>query len=375
MRETFVDEATIDSRSGNGGAGRVAFRREKFVPKGGPNGGDGGRGGDVIVEANSGKRTLLHLRYHRRQFAENGGAGGSSQCTGADGKSCVITVPVGTQIFDADDGTLLADLPKEGSRAVLMVGGRGGKGNEHFKSATRQAPSFAQPGEAGRVRRLRLELKLLADVGLLGMPNVGKSFLISKISAARPKVANYPFTTLVPNLGVVAHNDAEPFVMADVPGLVPNAHLGAGLGMRFLRHVERVRLLVHIVTAGTGIDERSPVGDANAIEHELRQHSVALAERPQVLVLNQCDRPEVAEHREEMAAYAASRSIAFFAISAASGEGVPALLAHLVGRLAKMPVPSAEYAAPPLMPCAENQSDADVAASDAAAVDAAPAEA
>lgn len=350
MRETFVDEATIDARSGSGGNGCVAFRREKYVPKGGPNGGDGGRGGDVVAIADAGKRTLHHLRFRRRQFAQDGQSGGGAQCTGADGATCELRLPIGTQLFDADDGTLLADLATDGARAVLLVGGRGGKGNEHFKGPSRQAPDFAQPGEPGRQRRLRLELKLLADVGLLGMPNVGKSSLIASISAARPKIANYPFTTLVPNLGVVAYRDAEPFVVADVPGLVPGASRGLGLGAQFLRHIERVRVLVHMVTAETGLDDRSPLADVQAINHELVTHRAALADVPQILVLNQCDRPEVEAATEEVAAYARAHDLPFFAISAASGAGVQPLVAALVQLLARIPATPPAPSAPPLVP-------------------------
>lgn len=350
MRESFVDEATVEIRSGKGGNGCVGFRREKYVPRGGPNGGDGGRGGDVVAIADPGKRTLHHLRFKRRQYAQDGENGSGAQCTGADGNVCELRLPVGTQLFDADDGTLLADLSEPHARTVLLVGGRGGRGNEFFKSSIRQAPDFAQPGESGRQRRLRLELKLLADVGLIGMPNVGKSSLIAAISAAKPKIANYPFTTLVPNLGVVAYGDAEPFVVADVPGLVPGASRGLGLGAQFLRHIERVRVLVHLVTAETGEDGRAPIPDVEAIERELVAHNEALAHVPRVLVLNQCDRPEVAAASEELQAYAKEHGIACFAISAATGAGVQPLLGLLVRMLQEIPVPAAAPFAPPLTP-------------------------
>lgn len=329
MRETFVDEVTIEARSGRGGNGCVAFRREKYVPLGGPNGGDGGRGGDVVAVAELGRRTLLDFRYYRRQFAKDGVPGGGSQCTGADGAPCLLRVPVGTQLFDAEDGTLLADLDTPGAEVVLLQGGRGGKGNEFFKNSVRQTPDFAQPGELGIAKSLRLELKLLADVGIIGMPNVGKSSLIARISASRPKIADYPFTTLVPNLGVVAFGDGQHFVVADVPGLIVGAHTGAGLGAQFLRHVERVRLLVHIVTAETDLPDRAPEADFIAISEEMRLHNPKLAELRQVLVLNQTDRPEVAEHTEALKQYAEANNIPFFSISAASGAGIPDLVSYL----------------------------------------------
>lgn len=329
MAYQFVDEVTIEARSGDGGKGAVAFRREKCVPFGGPSGGDGGRGGDIVFCADGQLGTLLDYRFRPRQHAGNGGAGMGAQCTGADGKTLTLRVPVGTQVYEADTGALLVDLAEDGQVAVIAKGGRGGKGNEHFKTSVRQAPQFAQPGEPGVAHNLRLELKMLADVGLVGMPNVGKSSLIARISASRPKIADYPFTTLVPNLGVVRFGDMQHYVVADVPGLIAGAASGAGLGTRFLRHVERVRVLAHLVTAGTELPGRSPLADFDAIEAEMAQAKDTLRDVPRVVVLNQIDRPEVAEHADEVRAHAESLGLAFFAVSAATGAGVQALVNHL----------------------------------------------
>lgn len=353
MAYQFVDEVTIEARSGDGGKGAVAFRREKCVPFGGPSGGDGGRGGDIVFTADIQLGTLLDYRFRPRQHAGHGGAGMGAQCTGADGKTLRLRVPVGTQVFDADSGALLVDLTKAGQEAVIARGGRGGKGNEHFKTSVRQAPQFSQPGEPGIAHNLRLELKMLADVGLVGMPNVGKSSLIASISASRPKIADYPFTTLVPNLGVVRFGDMQHYVVADVPGLIPGAAAGAGLGTRFLRHVERVRVLAHLVTAGTELPDRSPVADFAAIEAEMDQAKDILRNVPRVVVLNQIDRPEVAEHIDEMRAHAESLGLPFFAVSAATGAGVQALVNHLGqavtdARKAQIPATAAvDQATPP----------------------------
>lgn len=329
MAYQFVDEVTIEARSGDGGKGAVAFRREKCVPFGGPSGGDGGRGGDIVFCADAQLGTLLDYRFRPRQHAGHGGAGMGAQCTGADGKTLRLRVPVGTQVFDAESGALLVDLIAAGQEVVIARGGRGGKGNEHFKTSVRQAPQFSQPGEPGVAYNLRLELKMLADVGLVGMPNVGKSSLIASISASRPKIADYPFTTLVPNLGVVRFGDMQHYVVADVPGLIAGAAEGAGLGTRFLRHVERVRVLAHLVTAGTDLPGRSPIEDFAAIEAEMAQAKGVLRDVPRVVVLNQIDRPEVAEHIDEVRAHAESLNLPFFAVSAATGAGVQALVNHL----------------------------------------------
>lgn len=325
----FIDEVTILVRSGKGGAGCVSFRREKYIPLGGPDGGNGGRGGDVVVRAHVQLATLLDYKFRPRHFAENGRPGEGSQCSGRDGVPLELRVPVGTVVFDAETGEQLVDLDADESEFVVAKGGRGGKGNEHFKSSVNQAPRYAQPGEPAEERRVRLELKLLADVGLVGCPNVGKSSLIARISKARPKIADYPFTTLVPNLGVVQFGDEQHFVVADVPGLIVGASEGAGLGSRFLRHVERVRRIVHMVSVFEGEDGRDPVADFEAIEAEIAAHDAQLMKVPRVLVLNRCDLPTVAEQIGHVRDYAAARGLPFFAVSAATGEGMQALLNHL----------------------------------------------
>jgi GTP-binding protein len=325
----FVDEAVIHVRSGHGGGGCVSFRREKFVPYGGPDGGDGGRGGDVILVADPQLTTLLDFKFVPRQFAQDGRPGEGNRRAGRDGESRIVRVPVGTVVHDSETGEQLFDLDEPERRAVVAAGGRGGKGNEHFKSSVRQAPRFAQPGGPGVERFLRLELKLLADVGLIGYPNVGKSSLIARISAARPKIADYPFTTLTPNLGVVRFGDTQHFVVADVPGLIVGAHEGAGLGSRFLRHVERVRRIVNVVTVAPDDRTRDPVRDFEAIENEVRLHDARLGETPCVLVLNKIDLEEARAAADRVHAYARSRGLPFFAISAATGEGLEALVSHL----------------------------------------------
>jgi GTPase len=325
----FVDEAVIHVRAGNGGPGCVSFRREKYIPFGGPDGGDGGHGGDVLIEADPQLATLLDYKFVPRQFAKNGRSGEGNRRAGKDGDDKLIRVPVGTVVFDQGTGECLCDLNKPGSRAIAAKGGRGGKGNDFFKNSVRQAPNFAQPGEPGVERFLRLELKLLADAGLIGFPNVGKSSLIARISAAKPKIADYPFTTLVPNLGVVQFGDMQHFVVADVPGLIVGAHKGAGLGTRFLRHVERVRRIVHMVTVVPGDEGRDPIRDFEAIEEEVRLHDEALAKAPRVLVLNQVDLDYVRAAVPAVQAYAAGRGLPFFAVSAATREGLDALVAHL----------------------------------------------
>jgi GTP-binding protein len=282
----FVDEALIEIVGGHGGRGMISFRREAHVPCGGPNGGDGGRGGDVIAVADARTVTLLDHRYHRSYKGAVGGAGGSSECTGKNAPELVIPMPPGTLLIDEDTGEVLADLAEVGDRFVLAKGGRGGKGNAHFKGPVRRGPRFAQTGEAGESRRVRLSLKLVADVGLLGMPNAGKSTFIRSVSGSKAKVAEYPFTTLVPNLGVV-RVDERSFVMADIPGLVPGASEGHGLGDRFLKHVDRTRVLVHLVSISP--DATDPLEAWRAINAELAAHSKELSERPQVVVLNKID--------------------------------------------------------------------------------------
>lgn len=284
----FIDEATIIVQSGAGGPGCVSFRRERFIPRGGPDGGSGGKGGDVLLRAAPGKRTLYHLQFKKEYKAANGAPGKGRQKSGRAGNDLIIDVPVGTVIRDAENGQILHDLVHPEQTAVVARGGRGGQGNTHFKSATHQAPRFAQPGEPALRLAIRLELKLIADVGIVGLPNAGKSTLISAISSARPKIADYPFTTLIPNLGVVSVPGAEPFVVADIPGLIEGAHTGAGLGTRFLRHVERTRLLVHLIDAGI-LDGRRPLQAYEAINHELAMYGPNLADKPRLVVLNKLD--------------------------------------------------------------------------------------
>ncbi|MHB0912057.1 MAG: GTPase ObgE [Armatimonadota bacterium] len=331
----FVDEVTIKVKAGSGGNGVIAFRREKYIPRGGPAGGDGGRGGDVVLCADGRLATLLDFRYKRSYKAPRGVDGGNNDMTGADGDDLVLGVPVGTQVYDAETGDLLADLSVEGMRIIIASGGRGGRGNAKFATPTRQVPRIAENGEPGEELDLRLELKLLADVGLLGFPNVGKSTLIAAVSAARPKIADYPFTTLVPNLGVVRVDEARSFVMADIPGLIEGAHAGSGLGDRFLRHVERTRMLVHMIDV-SGFTGRNPAEDFDVINRELRLYGPALAELPQVVALNKVDVPGARETAETLAPVFADRGFKTFLISAATREGLEPLIYFLGEELAKL---------------------------------------
>jgi GTP-binding protein len=321
----FVDQALIKVRAGDGGKGAVAFRREKFVPKGGPSGGDGGDGGSVVLVVDEGLSTLLDFRYRKEYQAPAGEGGANKDKYGRGGDDLVLRVPPGTQVHDEATGERIADLHAEAERFVLARGGKGGRGNIHFATSTDRAPRRSDPGFPGEERSVRLDLKLLADVGLLGFPNVGKSSLIARISAARPKIADYPFTTLVPNLGMVRLSGERSLVVADIPGLIEGAHAGAGLGARFLRHVERTRVLVHLLdaTAGPG---RAPLRDFDAINRELALFDPALALRPQIVVLNKLDLPDVQGLRRRLEASFARRKIRLLAISAATGEGVTALL-------------------------------------------------
>ncbi|MFP4476115.1 MAG: GTPase ObgE [Desulfatibacillaceae bacterium] len=332
----FVDEAIIHVRSGDGGAGAVSFRRERFVPKGGPDGGNGGRGGDVALVASERKRTLYDFRFRHDFKAENGRPGMGRQKTGRSGDSLEIKVPPGTVVRDDETGEVLADLDSAGARWVAASGGRGGVGNLHFKSSTHRTPRFAQPGESGEYRRLRLELKLLADVGIIGLPNAGKSSLVTALSAARPKIAPYPFTTLTPTLGVVDNPYGEPFVVADIPGLIEGAHEGAGLGTRFLRHVERTRILLHLVDA-SAIDPETPLRGFDMVEAEISAHNPALAQKPGIVVLNKLD----LEHAHKGAdAFESAFTGHVLRISAATHQGLDRLIqqmATLVGRQASTP--------------------------------------
>jgi GTP-binding protein len=330
----FIDEAKISVESGSGGKGCVSFRRERFIPKGGPDGGDGGRGADVVFLASTRRRTLQQFRYKREFKAPGGAAGQGSQKTGRSGEDLIIEVPPGTLIRDADSLELLIDLAIPGSRYVVAHGGRGGRGNARFKTATNRAPRHAQPGEPGEHRNLHLELKLLADVGLVGLPNAGKSTLITALSAATPKIGAYPFTTLSPHLGVVQTDWGEPFVVADIPGLIEGAHKGAGLGTRFLKHVERTRVLVHLIDAAA-IDPVDPLGDYNLINAELRAHKAELGAKPQVVVLNKMDLEAAAAGAKVFQAAAETLDLTAFTLSAREGSGLKPLISHLLRMLAK----------------------------------------
>ena len=295
----FVDKVKISIKAGDGGNGAVSFRREKYIPRGGPDGGDGGRGGDIIFEVNSGLHTLMDFRYRKKFAARSGEDGKGSRQTGKDGESLIIKVPPGTVIRDEQTGLVLADLRKPGEKRVLLRGGKGGRGNAHFATPTRQTPRFARQGSKGRERTVILELKSIADVGLIGFPNVGKSTILSVLSSARPKIADYHFTTLKPNLGVVRVREGQSFVMADIPGIIEGAHEGAGLGYEFLRHIERTRILVHVIDA-SGSEGRDPLEDFHIINRELEKYSEKLAGRPQIIAANKSDIPGADEHGERL---------------------------------------------------------------------------
>jgi GTPase len=329
----FVDEVSIHVKAGDGGRGAVAFRREKFIPRGGPAGGDGGRGGSVLLEADLNYTTLLDYRFVSEHRAKNGEPGGGSDCNGRDGTDVVLKVPVGTLVKDLTSGDVLFDLTKDGERVVLAQGGKGGLGNMNFATSTRQAPRFAQPGIPGEEKSVLLELKLLADVGLLGYPNAGKSTLISHVSRARPKIADYPFTTLTPHLGVVQYKDQLSFVMADIPGIIEGAHEGAGLGHQFLKHVERCRLLVHLVDCSAEGEGRDPAKDREILNRELAAYSEELAKKPQLVAANKVDLPEARERAKKLAAKLKRKKIPVFAISSATGEGLDKLLDAIAERI------------------------------------------
>jgi GTP-binding protein len=324
----FVDSCEIRVIAGNGGNGSVAFRREKFVPFGGPSGGDGGRGGDVIFETDPGMSTLLDLSHARTLRAADGENGQGSDCYGRAGKDLVVRVPVGTQVIDAITGTHLFDLTADNTRTVIARGGRGGRGNIHFSTPQDRAPRRAEPGGEGQDRALRLELKVMADVGLLGFPNAGKSTFIRACSQARPKVADYPFTTLVPHLGVVQIDDEPAFVLADIPGLIPGAAEGAGLGIRFLKHVERTRALLHLITLDFD-PARDPLADYEALRAELQAFDPALAQRPTLVAFSKADLPECREAYEKLVKVFAKKKIQLHLVSAVTGEGMLPLLRAL----------------------------------------------
>jgi GTP-binding protein len=333
----FVDEVEIHVRAGDGGRGCVSFRREKFVPRGGPNGGDGGRGGSVILEADEGLGTLLDFRYRRHYAAPRGGHGEGSDRHGANGGDLVLRVPVGTTVRERDTGLLLGDLTADGERLDIARGGRGGRGNARFATSTHRAPRHAEPGEAGEERGLRLELRLLADVGVVGFPNAGKSTLVARLSAARPKIADYPFTTLVPTLGLVRLDVERSFVIADVPGLIPGASEGKGLGLRFLRHLERTRLLVHLLDLDPATG-RDPLEDWRTIQAELQAYSPELAARPQLLAANKIDLEGAAPQLKRVVAMGRRRRLPVFPLAARTGHGLAELRAAIGAALAAAPV-------------------------------------
>lgn len=333
----FVDEAIITVQSGNGGRGCVSFRREKFIPRGGPDGGDGGDGGHVVLKATRRKRTLYQFHSRNRFKAENGQSGRGQQKTGRKGRDLIIDLPPGTMVLDADSGRLLKDLVHSDDTFIVARGGRGGRGNRRFASATNRTPRFAQPGEAGQSLTVKLELKLLADIGIIGMPNAGKSTLISVLSSARPKIGDYPFTTLTPNLGVVHMGSRDPFVMADIPGLIEGAHQGAGLGTRFLKHIERTRLLLHLIDAA-GLDRDDPLKVYRTVCRELAAFSRRLAAKPHLVVLNKLDLPEAQAAADRFRSAAAGTEVLL--VSAATGQGIDRLkvkLLELLNRLNTIP--------------------------------------
>lgn len=322
----FIDRVKIRVKAGTGGNGVMAFRREKFVPRGGPSGGDGGRGGDVWLVADSSLNTLLHLRYNPEHKAERGRHGEGSNRSGREGADVVVRVPLGTQVLDAETGDLFCDLAADGQRWLAARGGRGGFGNAHFATSTNRAPRYHQEGGTGEEREFQLELKLLADVGLVGFPNAGKSTLISTVSAAKPKIADYPFTTLEPHLGVVDLGDFKTFVIADIPGLIEGAHEGAGLGDRFLRHVERTKLLLHLVDVSSASGRDDPVSDYETINRELAAYDARMAERPQIVVATKIDALDEPERLERLRERAEADGRDFFAVSSVANRGVRELI-------------------------------------------------
>ena len=330
----FADRATIYVRSGKGGDGHVSFRREKYVPDGGPDGGDGGHGGDVIFEVDKGLNTLTDFRHIRKYKAGDGEEGGKKNCHGKNGEDIVIKVPEGTVIKELESGKVIVDMSGDNMRVVLLKGGRGGNGNQHYATPTMQAPKYAQPGQPAKELSLLLELKVIADVGLVGFPNVGKSTFLARVTNARPKIANYHFTTLNPNLGVVDLDGSDGFVIADIPGLIEGASEGVGLGYEFLRHIERTRVIIHMVDAA-GSEGRDPIADIYAIDKELKAYNEAIANRPQVIAANKMDMlyENESEIVNKLRAEFEPKGISVFPISAVSGKGVRELLYHVKGML------------------------------------------
>ncbi len=332
----FTDYTKIIIKAGDGGNGAVSFRREKYVAAGGPDGGDGGKGGDVYFKVDKDKNTLIDFRYNKKYKAKNGENGSGARCNGKYGEDIFIGVPIGTIIKDAETGKIVADLSTPDQVELVLKGGKGGKGNSHFATATRQAPRFSQDGEKGDEKEVILELKLLADVGLLGFPNVGKSTFLSTVTSARPKIANYQFTTLEPNLGVVTLKNKQSFVIADIPGIIEGASQGVGLGLKFLRHVERTRLLLHVIDV-SGTEGRNPIDDFNTINKELAEYSEKLAQRKQIIVASKADIIQDETLYKELEEFAKKRNIEIFKISSATGEGVEELLNHVSEVLRHLP--------------------------------------
>lgn len=332
----FIDRAKISIKAGDGGDGMSSFRREKYVPKGGPDGGDGGRGGDIVLIADRNMNTLLDFRYKRKFKAEKGVAGQGSNKYGRNADEVLVKVPVGTLVYDDESGELIADLVEDGQQAIAARGGRGGRGNARFPTSVNRAPTFAEHGEPGEERNLRLELKLLADVGLVGYPSVGKSSMIATVSAARPEIAAYHFTTLIPVLGIVKIDEKTDFVLADIPGLIEGAHEGKGLGYEFLRHIERTRLIIHVLDV-SGMEGRDPLDDYRKINAELAAYSERLASRPQIVAANKMDLPEAREKFPAVEAALRAEGREVFPISAATGEGLKALIQHAAKLLASLP--------------------------------------
>jgi len=334
----FFDRAKIYVKAGKGGNGAVSFRREKYVPAGGPDGGDGGKGGDVVFMVDSSLRTLSAFRYKKKFIAESGSDGSGARKTGKDGENLIVKVPPGTIVRNVETNKIIADLTEEGETVIVAAGGKGGKGNVHFATPSRQAPNFAQSGLDGEEKWLLLELKLIADVGLVGFPNVGKSTILSMVSEARPKIANYHFTTLEPNLGVVRLDAENSFVLADIPGLIEGAHKGIGLGHEFLRHIERTRLLIHVVDVAS-VEGRDPIDDFEKINRELREYSPALAEKKQIVAANKMDVTGAGENYEIFREEMESRGYEVFPISAATGHGIWELMRRAANLLKEIPAP------------------------------------
>ena len=332
----FVDYTKITIQSGNGGNGARTFRREKYVAAGGPDGGDGGRGGDIYFVVDPDANTLIDFRYNKKYRAKNGENGSGSNCNGKAGEDLFIGVPIGTVVKDAETGQVIADLSEENQKELILKGGRGGKGNTHFATSTRQAPNFSQEGEKGTTKELILELKVLADVGLVGFPNAGKSTILSKVTAATPKIADYPFTTIQPNLGVVKLDYGDSFVIADIPGIIEGASEGTGLGIQFLRHVERTRLLLHVIDV-SGLNGRNPVDDFNKINVELKKYSEKLSQRKQIILANKIDIMQDEENYKQLEELAKEKNIEIFKISAATGKGLDEALKYVAKILKDLP--------------------------------------